>query len=283
MDTSRADDADTRKPIPWFQAGGNKRHETACPACDTPVRILGLVDKPGPGFERFDPIVFGGTVRGKRSSSLDDTALSILALVITQFDRIVHVLKRDLGFRMSRKHALDLLTHWFDAEGYLYREATLRNIPWMVAYRARALSLYGQRIEAEALRHAIADGAPDLRLEENGRLVRRDTASYQNIMWCCIHHTFGMEDERLEETPEEAMEFVVTVNDQDTVIHRKTISFDPAYFSNLIRLPENRARRDVPLLNAARDVFLDRLSADTVRLIEDRAMDRDRQTTAPGV
>ncbi|MBB4268272.1 hypothetical protein GGD89_003936, partial [Roseospira visakhapatnamensis] len=55
-----------------------------------------------------------------------------------------------------------------------------------------------------------------------------------------------------------------------------------AYFGNLIHLPETRARRDVPLLNAARDVFRDRLSADTVRDIEERAMDRDRQATAPG-
>lgn len=292
--TVDAFEEDTQKQPPWYQkdAKDNKeRHFAVCPACDNPIQIIGLTqrqlhterpygrhaNKPVPQFALFDPTVFdwcpylaknrSGTVTGKRAADIDDIALSILALVLTQYDRVVHILKRDLGFKMFPNQAQDLLTHWFDAEGYLYREATLRNIPWMVAYRARALSLFGQKIESDALRQAIADGIPDLEVTDNGRLVRRTGGRYRSIMWCCIHHRFAMNDEVLEET----MEFVVTVDNQNTVVHRKTVSFEPGYFDTLLRLPESQARRDRALLKATREVFQQRLSPDLLHRVEDRA------------
>lgn len=269
---------DTKKIAPWYQTeNGKERHFAVCPACDNPIRIVGLYDplphtdrpygkhceKKIPGFPYFDPSAFdwcpylakntSGTVRGRRP--LNEVSVKILGIVLAQFDRVVHLLRKDLGFRMLRKQAQQMLTHWLEAEGYLYRDATLRNIPWMVAYRTRGLNLYGQPVQEPALREAIEHRAPGLEVEPDGRIVRTDQ-KYHQLMWCCVDHQFRTKEGVLEET----MEFVVWSDHRNNVIHRKTISFEPQYFDNLLNLPADRAKRDPALLADAQEIFRHQLA-----------------------
>ncbi|KZB63141.1 hypothetical protein AUP42_01745 [Thalassospira lucentensis] len=275
---------DTRKLDPWYQVTGDKQHEYAvCPACDNPIQIIGLyeelphTDRPYgrhsekeiSGFSYFEEANFTWCpyVRGNKSKGSsekrgkDGISLQILGIVLTQFDRVIYIIRKETGIWISPKIALAMLENWIEAEGYRFHDATLRNIPWMFAYRSKGLSIFGQQIikGQDELRQAITKCIPHARFDEKGRITKGD--QFYQVTWCFVDYRRKTEDGSLIEM----VEFEVCDGDRN-VVFAKTITFDPRYFANLINY-SNPDKREPELIAKAKEVYDRKFDPDFTRRI----------------
>ncbi|EPI1374170.1 hypothetical protein ACS4RM_005015, partial [Pseudomonas aeruginosa] len=144
---------ETRRQEPWFSTSenGTEGHFAVCPACDNPVQIIGLYHLPanvarpyGRHYARsvrdlaeadeearencpyFKPRVHQKT---ERKASVNGTPLKILKILIEQFDRVIYLLRKELGVNISQNLAIRMLEQYRRERGYLYTGATLTNIP----------------------------------------------------------------------------------------------------------------------------------------------------------
>jgi hypothetical protein len=272
---------DTRKLEPWYQVSGNKQREYAvCPACDNPIQIIGLYEELPhtnrpygrhserriSGFE-FEEDIFDWCpyIRKNKSKGSGEKrgeggiSLQILAIVLTQFDRVIYVIRKETGIWISPKIAVTMLENWIEAEGYRFHDATLRNIPWMFAYRSKGLSIFGQKISngQDKLRQAITERIPHARFDEKGRIAKGD--QFYQVTWCFVDYRFKTEDDSLIEM----IEFEVCDGDRN-VVFDKTITFDPRYFANLINY-SNPDKREPHLIAKAKEVYDRKFGADFTR------------------
>ena len=260
----------TNKRPPWYRyddrpGGGAQEHRygrqyAVCPACNNPIQIIGLYEnlahsnrpygrhtgKPTEGFPVYDAeaynwcpfVVTKKASKSSRKRKLEGLPLEILQLVRSQFDRIVHIIERDTGLRLSRPLARKMLATYLAERGHLYVGASLRNVPWMLAYLSDSQGLFGQRIGGNAeLTAAVRESLPNAALSPDGRLVKG--TGYYAVYMCFVEHRQSVEDGALRER----MQFLVTDHDSNDV-YEKTIVFDHDYFERLIDLDPARARRD---------------------------------------
>ena len=272
----RVFERETGKQLPWYRKeDGKERSYAICEACEAPVQLIGLFEplahsdrpygkhmhRPVAGLGRFDPSVFDWCPHIRRSAThgtarkrpLEGISLKILALVLEHFDRVLRILEHETGMRFSDAFALKLLESWLDGEGYRYTNATLRNVPWMVGYRARGLNPFGQRIVAnDALRQALLDAIPEAEIDEDGRIGKRGSAFYP--LSCAFqHHKVASTDGDLRES----MVFEVRSAAKQP-IYTRHIDIDPDTFSYLLDLPPGRARRSERRLALAQQAYRSR-------------------------
>lgn len=270
---------------PWFQQGherGGPRIFGICPACDNPIQLKGLfkrqenspapygshVSEPPEGFEfnpvnlRFCPYITKNTSYDRSSRrEMSSIARQLIDMAITEFDRIVAVLRQDFGFRFSNRFAGRMLKYWFDTQGYLYTGAHLRNLPWMIAYMANSLDLYGQYLGTnKELADAISEQVPQAQVSVDGQLIRSsDNTRFQIDLYCLEHKTNYLDtsDSHIEHMMLEVINYtgMYIINPQQApVIYRKKIIFEPERFERLINTPQDSARRDKDLLDLARGI-----------------------------
>lgn len=269
-----------RRP-PWFRQGqdrGDDRHYAVCPYCDNPIQLKGLY-KRREGSPRPHGSHTGGPVEGFQFNSLDlefcpyrlkrqthgkdarremgPAAKQLIVTAISEFDRIVRILRDDFGFPFSDKFAREMLDQWFDSEGYLYTGAHLRNLPWMVAYFGRAQSLFGQFVGKNAdLADRIGTEVPQARISDAGQLVKG--SAWYSLYLQCLHHRVEIrqEDGALIESLTLRVQDFTKTNEagKAPTIYRKEIVFDPERFEALIRTSPDRQRRDAALLEMARNI-----------------------------
>lgn len=265
-------ETDTRKAEPWYQPGddGKFRQFAVCPACDNPIQIIGLykplantdrpygkhTGKPVKGFVHYDAEAYewcpyvakrqsAGRSKKKRFGGLPRKILQIL---VEQFDRVIYVIEKDTGVRISPNLARKMLRTYMGEEGYLYTGATLRNIPWIFAYMSDAQSIFGQKIDGnEALKQSIVDRIPHARFDDSGKITRGE--GYYQVMWSFIGHHVSIQDGELTET----IRLHVWDGDRRT-IHRQTICVRPQVFESLLSMPPEKARRNTVLLQIAAEV-----------------------------
>lgn len=273
-----------REP-PWLQTGSyrdDERHFAACPYCNNSIQLKGLYrrrpNSPRPygshtgkniqGFS-FDPLDLRfcpyklTNLKPSRDARRPPGAASqeLIRTAITEFDRIVLILRDDFGFPFSISFAKRMLEQWFISRGYLYYGAHLRNLPWMIAYFGPELSIFGQYISRnEMLVERIKRLVPQAELSREGQLVP-GTGNYK-ISVRCLHHRFS--SIKFDECIQESMtikylDFTHShIPDQAPTILRSTINFDPERFEALINTPPERAIRNEALLEIARTVAQER-------------------------
>lgn len=293
--TKEGFEADTQKGPPWYPlsidgtADDKPSPYAVCPACDNPIQIIGLYRLPKgvaepyarhanhsvPGLAALDVARRACCcpyyqprphARSARREHLDTVGIKILSTLIEQFDRVVYLLEKDTGIRFSRQHLGKMLTTYRDWQGYLYTGATLLNVPWIFAYMSNAQSLFNQRVDADSdLGKAILAGVPDADIDAGGHIVNRVHADGSTRFFLLsvsfIHHAQTLDpDQGLVETMKMRV-FSDTGGGLDTVpyLFETLITFDPAYFQNLLGLPEARARRRWDQVELARSVLGDRL------------------------
>lgn len=267
---------------PWFRQGtyrGDDRHFAVCPYCDNPIQLKGVyVRKEGSprpygshtgtaieGFPHFDaidlefcPYKLKHHAHGKNDRRpMGQAALLLIDTVIAEFDRIVLILRDDFEIDFSDKYAEQMLDQWFDSRAYLYTGANLRNLPWMVAYFAPAMSLFGQMIGKNIeLAAQIRERVPQAVISERGRLDKG--RSWYALYLQCLHHRVAV-DEKDGTLTESLTLRVQDFSDTNVAadaptIYRKKIDFNPERFEGLIHTPPERARRNEKLLEIARVV-----------------------------
>ncbi|MCB1622308.1 MAG: hypothetical protein KDI44_16395 [Thiothrix sp.] len=177
---------------------------------------------------------------------------------MSEFDRIILVLREDFGFPFSSRFAEKMLDLWFSSQGYCYTGAHLRNLPWMIAYFGPTESIYGQYIGSDTeLVRAIIKQVSGARITPEGQL-RHDGTGYFNLKLQCLHHRMteisaeGMLSERM---TLRVMDFSATnFAGEAPALYEKKIRFDPERFERLIHTAPERARRNRALLDLARQV-----------------------------
>ncbi|MGE4529885.1 MAG: hypothetical protein AB7C98_01005 [Acidithiobacillus sp.] len=277
---------DTRRQSPWYQknTAGEEIHFAACPACDNPIQIIGLYRIPKNTVQPYGKhlahsiknLATLDTVardncpyfkprpyqKSDRKTSIQGLPLKILHLLITQFDRVMYVMHKQTGIWFSRKKARQMLEQYRSERGYLYSGATLMNVPWMFAYMADSQSLFGQKIgDNRHLVEAIREKVPHAKVASDGRvqaaILPTGKEAFVNINVCFIHHrTHKVGDDA---GIIEMMTMVVSteIHGEIVDVYKEKVTFDHAYFQQLIDIPDERGRRQPDLLDLAKEILGD--------------------------
>jgi len=275
-----------RRP-PWFRQGRfrkEERHFAVCPYCETPIQMKGLYKRqegsPRPygshtgkaidGFPfngldlEFCPYKLKGRSLDKQSlKASGPVAEQLINTAISEFDRIVLILRDDFGFRFSNLFAERMLDQWFDSEGFRYIGANLRNLPWMIAYFGPSQSLFGQFVGNNSdLVEQIKKKVPQARISESGKLEKGD--SWYALDLQCLHHKVkvGQENSMVHESLILRVQDFTKTNEaaKAPTIYRKMIDFNPERFEALIQTSDERALRNENLLEIARKIATKRRS-----------------------
>ncbi|WP_414041273.1 hypothetical protein ACJU26_04120 [Acidithiobacillus sp. M4-SHS-6] len=275
-------EAQTLRDKPWYQKNGQGEdvQYAVCPACDNPIQIIGLyrllerIHQPFGrhtgaairGLAELDPEerdncpYFKPRPREKRArrKGLNPVSRKILGTLIEQFDRVVYLLRKQTGINFSQKLLRKMLETYRAERGYLYTGATLLNIPWVFAYMSDSQPIVGQYLRKDAdadLMRAIRDMVPGVHISDGGQIGRK-TKNFLSLAVCFIHHreSKDREDGRLVES----MKMVVSM-DADHWVHQKVIPFDHQEFQRLTHIPDEKARRQMDLVEMAKEVLGDLL------------------------
>ena len=266
---------------PWFREGefrDDDRHFAVCPYCDNPIQLKGLYRR-REGSPRPYGSHSGGRIEGFAFDALDleycpyklkrrslgktqrrpagPAATQLVETAVFEFDRIILLLREDFGFPFSKTFARHMFDQWLDSKAYLYPGAHLRNLPWMVAYFAPALSLFGQPVgENTELTQAIRRHVPQAALTDAGILSKG--TSWFRLDLQCLHHkmSVGENDGHLVECLTLRVQDFTKTNEPGNAptIYSKEIVFNPERFESLMHTPPERAKRSPHLLALARSI-----------------------------
>lgn len=257
--------------LPWFRQGKfreDDRHFAVCPYCDNPIQLKGVYKRqknsprpygshtgnPVDGFHfdaidlEFCPYKLTQHTHAKdQRREMGPVATQLINTVISEFDRIVLILRDDFGFYFSDAFAGKMLNQWFDSEAYRYTGAHLRNLPWMVAYFAPALPLFGQPIGKNAeLTRLIREQVPQAKISDAGRLDKGE--SWYALDLQCLHHKVVVEeaDGTLVESLTLRVQNFTYTNEAANAptIYKKLIVFKPERFDALIHTQQERVQRN---------------------------------------
>lgn len=261
---------------PWYvvdHADQTARYYGVCPWCDNPVQMVGLVrgngvphgrhcSKSVAGFVSLDiealqscPYKLRGRPRLYERRGLSPVADKIRGIAIDHFDRVIHVLRADTGIAISPTMAERWLRAWLAAEGYLYRAAHLRNIPWMVALFAPASNLFGQPLLDPVLIEAL-ERRFGIGVVGDGRLIARP-GHIVNVGFSFDGHCVtALEGGQVRES------IRIRVRDMSAtdiipdapVPYRRSIDVEPHKFERLMAAGDDHPARNAKLREIARKV-----------------------------
>lgn len=90
----------------------------------------------------------------------------MLATMRSEFDIIIKIMRQKTDLGISRNLARKMLENYMLDEGWLYRQATLNNLPWILGESSPAIPLFGQFIKRESgLSQAIHTNCEQVVLE----------------------------------------------------------------------------------------------------------------------
>lgn len=256
-----------------------------CPSCENPIQIINLYKvnaKTKPyakhyqrsvphlanyNQENYDNCLRASHARtqldkGARQQRLAGQALEILKAVIDQFDRITYLVGRVLGIKITENLAKPMLINYLSGEGYLYRYASLNNIPWIFAYFANSQTLVNRVVYQPELLKAIEAKTPMiLKTLKKGKQLTKPENRYVNLSFFCHQHRTIERDSNIEE----CLDFSVDFEGQE--IYKQTIIFDTTYFSRLVNKEGNEDKRNIEMLKLAKDTCIAQLPIEALNLL----------------
>jgi hypothetical protein len=277
----------TYRRSPWLQDyDGKKSWFAVCPGCDNPIEIVGLYsDKRLPYGKHFIPqsslehklngVVdelakdfcsyysrrkpYDGNYKRHLSSPL---AKAIFETLIEQFDRVIYILEKTIGIKISVNLATQMLKDYKTSYSWLYPSSTLDNIPWVFAHMSSARTIIGRRILDNdmftVLKKKFEEEQLPIRFGENNQIITEPNGdgkfNYHALGFCLIHHKQDM----IENTLNESIDLIVFTKSGDDApppVYSRTINFEHEYFRNLINKPDN-GNRNMNLVNLAKDILL---------------------------
>ena len=266
----------TLKRAPYYQIGSNgkMRHYAVCPACDNPIQIIGIgelpknTDKPYgkhfvhsvKGVAEYSQAAFDACPLAVRNlvqpavndyrPGIDPIVVKIIDILRREFDRIAMIFREDTGIVMTEGLARNMLRNYLAEEGYLYRRASLINIPWVFALKSDAQSLVGRIIYNEDLKQAL-NRIPNATFSRD-QLVKRGN-QFLNVNFSFMHHRIALQGNSVQES----MRFTVwhVHNNDNDIVYEKNITFNYERFQYLMDIPEGMGARKTELLNIAAEML----------------------------
>lgn len=277
------------KSPPYYRIDprGQESFFAVCPCCENPIQIVGLFKETkeagrrpyGKHFKGSIPLLADyceedyyncpyskpqlKTAKGKKRSGTSAVARATLRLLMEQFDRVIYLLSKDMEIYISPATAKDMLQSYVRNEGWLFKDASLHNLPWKFGEAERGLKLFGRRIQPNGvLEQALREKCPEVELipvsNSNSDTpllqVRAHNSSFVNLRYLLYNHKVKLDDtgEHIEET----IVFRVYRGEAPKIetILEKTIDIRTDYFMNLIS-SSNAQYRNHTLLQIARETL----------------------------
>ncbi|CCP05936.1 hypothetical protein [Erwinia amylovora] len=267
-------DVATKKQAPWYQQ--INRHQgwfAVCPACDNPIQIIGMLERDAPFGKHFFPtsgavsVPLKGRVdkeeyewcpyasknknltKDARRAPGSELAVLIKQTLIEQFDRVIYLLEKGIGMKISDTLAKQMLEDYRLAEGWRYRGATQQNIPWIFAYMMQAKWVRGRIFYDAELIEELCTKRPDLMCNDKRQIAVKDEKKFCDLSFSFIRHRRHVDQHTLSES----VEFNIANSKQDTIC-RRNIAFDHSHFLKLIN-SKNEAHRKMHLIDLARSIL----------------------------
>ncbi|WP_110648789.1 hypothetical protein [Salinicola peritrichatus] len=260
-------EASTGKQKPWYtnNRGGDPATFAVCPGCDNPILILGflfkLANTDAPYARHYQGNVEGLAEyrdwayencpysnpqeydRNSRRPAADPLGDKILDILVPNFDRVVYLLEKDIGIRISYALAKQMLEDYRDWDGHLYMGATLQNIPWVFAYMTVSKSLAGRVVfnNPELLAAIEEHQVRGVVIDHKSHRIGWQEGKYLSLDVCFIHHRARHSNQHLEETM--VMQVTTGRPPHAREIYRQTIEFNRDHFKNLLNMSPERAKR----------------------------------------
>lgn len=277
----------TYRRAPWLQIYEGKQSWFAvCPGCDNPIQIVGLFsDRISPYGKHFVP---QGSLEQKINGIVDEDAKdncsyyrgrkpyngyirppespiakTILEILVEQFDRVIYVLEKTIGIKITVNLATQMLRDYKASNSWLYPTSTLENIPWVFAGASKARTIIGRIILDTAMIADLQQAFNKLQLvkfNKNNQIIAEqgtgEKLNYNSLGFCLIHHKQVM----VENILNESMDLIIFTSSGDNApppIYSKTINFDHQYFRNLIQSSSNKYRKPELIALAKQILFGD--------------------------
>ena len=205
-----------------------------CIHCSNPASVVGFYNK-SPTQATYDlcPYTTKKTfAKGDyKTSEYDFLAKEIKKLLLTNFDKVIYFLEKELGFRWSDKDLENMLEQYFSMEGHNYIGATLENYPWTFLYLSLNHSLYGKLFQKGSFMYdRITANCKNIVFEKStiDNCEKLNTKGWSDINCAFIGHTStpknGVVKERLK----------FCLWQDKALVYSKELSFGADYFFNIV-------------------------------------------------
>lgn len=249
-----------------------------CPSCDNPIQICSLYDRKsnspkahgrhtgkdiaGLGkfsVERYDNCPYASHKSSNNTSqmkeNIDEETIMALTLLQSNFDRVIYLLQKTTGLRISNALSEKMLASFMGIHGnknenlgYLYRYFNKVNFPFLFAYRSQEFSIRGQFITFDSELHKNLQNK-GIKFSEKGQIEFSHEIN-PNL------HTFSFikyKTEPIDTVKRETVMFCVFDKNRQ-IIYEKKIILDLEYINNLMRMKFNNNQA---LLSIAKKIISD--------------------------
>jgi len=282
--------AGKNKDYYYIGRDGVKRGLAVCPACDNPVRILGLYNKlnnrkpharhhnMSTAFAIHDESAYyhcplsnpnQESGRDEASKNREPSAYekSMYYMLRDYFDKAIYILNQDLSIRVSFSFAKRLLEEFVINKGYMNPDASIYNLPWILLDSNFSFNMIQKQVKRDTELHDALLQMDRIRLEpykykdKNGNIVETEYDTiYANVKeYVVLRGHFIQHIRRIRnDCLEESIGFGISDSEEIPIrwVHREKYGINPWRFPNLCKNGIDKYRNE-RFLKAARDIMPD--------------------------
>lgn len=267
----------TKKQEPYYITKGNGKIScrAVCPLCDNPIQIIGLYKKEEEstikpygrhhkgdvkGLARYDQTSYENcpysnpdhAKANTKRKPKDPTAQALYRIMREDFDKIIYILGKTIGFHISIGFAKKLLLRWKANEGWRYYHSTYANLPYMLLYAEPAHSMFGRILPKDGeIYPKLLHCGRNFAFEENGdhyvKIVQKDGA-FLDATFYLSNHRYTQNGEHLTET------YKIVIVEGKEVVYEKEIEVEEDYL-NKLKFNWKDSERNKKLRELARNIL----------------------------
>lgn len=261
---------------PYVEKGkdGETRAFGICPACDNPIQLIGLyrplpnTDHPyGRHYNRdaeiakhneqayqYCPYAKHAYERSKKKEKVTNFEKSIYDTLRDNFDYAIYLLSQISGLKVNQTFAADLLDSYLSSRGYLYAEATLYNLPWMLLACYHAKPCFGKVIRKGSPLYLLLQKRKEVNLVPIGEspyVQVKGKDSWLDLDFTTILHQRTVVDDEVKETMSLAL-FTTDSKGLPKMVDKTLLEINEYRFPNLIASDQAKQYRNEELLEMAK-------------------------------
>lgn len=250
-----------------------------CPECENPIQMVGIFKATDEAKDKTYGRHHKGTIPNLAKYNEDDyincsysnpqwkkskklrnrtskVANQTLEILKMQFDRVIYLVSKQMGVKISVSLAEKMLKQYLAENGWLHREATLNNLPWLFVQCNPAIPLFGRYIVKDSeLHQEINKKCPEVSFEkrEGERFVQivqdKKNKNYIRLYFTLCNYNKKVENDQLIETIDFWLYEDTPHGKPLKTIFSKELIMQTDYFNNLIQYNRKTDYRNQALLD----------------------------------